>query len=302
MDKAQAIAAASVSCRALWKSYDAELDAHRWRHAVLRDLSLSVKAGRSTALVGGGLGPVTLLRCLAGLVTPDRGSVVWRAASGLIVPPPPRALVGAGWRPYACQTVSDVLQAAVPPERGQAAADLLVARVARRCALAGSLGRRVVEMPPVAVRLVATAAAVVAGARWLFLDRREAIDVLDGDPVASAGRRAGASPGAAPMLLEAAVLDALTGSGCTVVMAGPSGHCAPLAPLVTIALSSGRHSARREPGRMQRVAERQAFTTLCGGPEAMERELERELEPGLEQACAPSSGVVAPVATAPGPP
>lgn len=289
MEKPQLLAAASVSCTTLRKSYEAELDGHRWRHAVLRDLSLDVRAGRCTAIVGAGLGPVTVLRCLAGLVTPERGSVTWRAADGRLVLPPPRILVSAGWRPYACQTVGDVLQAAVPTGHGQADADLLVGRAARRCALTASLGRRVVALSPATVRLVATAVAVVAGARWLLLDRREAVDVLDDDPgAASVDCADGSSPESFQTLLEAAVLRALIGSGYTIVIAGPAPHCRPLTPAATIALSSGRLATRREPGIMRRVAERQPVATTPEDVGSMER------------TAVPA--VVAPVATASGPP
>ncbi len=287
MEQHDLLSVASVSCTALHKSYDAELDGHRWRHAVLRDLSLAVCAGRFTAIVGAGLGPVTVIRCLAGLVTPERGSVVWRASDGRLMPPPPRRLVAAGWRTYACQTVGDVLQAAVPHGHDQAAADHLVGMAARRCALTASLGRRVVALPAASVRLVATAAAVVAGARWLLLDRREAVDALDVAGGAGSIERAGSAPSRNfPTLLEAAVLRALARSGYTIVIAGPAPHCTPLAPTATIALSRGRLAARPDRGMMRRVAEREPVVMTPDEVGPMER--------------APASAVVAPVATASG--
>lgn len=289
MEHTQVLAVASASCTALSKSYQAESGGHRWRHAVLRDLSLAVRAGRCTAIVGAGLGPVTVLRCLAGLVTPESGSVVWRGSDGRLLPPPARRFVTAGWRPYACQTVADVLQAAVPPGHAQSAADRVVNTVARRCALAALLETRVVTLPAASVRLVATAAAVVAGARWLLLDRREAVDVLDaGEDDDSFGRAGAASPRTFQTLLESAVLRALAGSGYTIVIAGPAPHCAPLTPVVTIALSSGRLATRRQPAMMRRVAERQP---LALDPERM----------GPMDGAA-MSAVVAPVATASGSP
>ncbi|EGG47099.1 ABC transporter ATP-binding protein [Streptomyces griseoaurantiacus M045] len=55
------------------------LDARYGRELVLRGLSLTVPAGRCTAVVGpSGSGKTTLARCLAGLHRPVRGGVEWR--------------------------------------------------------------------------------------------------------------------------------------------------------------------------------------------------------------------------------
>ncbi len=287
MEQHHLLSVASVSCTALRKSYDAELGGHRWRHAVLSDLSLAVRARRCTAIVGAGLGPVTVLRCLAGLVTPERGSIVWRAYDGRLTAAPPRRLVAAGWRPYACQSVADVLQAAVPPGHRQSAADHLVSMAARRCALTSLLGKRVLALPAANVRLIAIAAAIVAGARWLLLDQREAVDVLNDDASAGSIQRAGnAQSRNFPTLLEAAVLGALADSGFTIVIAGPAPQCAPFAPAATIALSRGRLAARPELGMMRRVAERQPDVVTAAEIGSVERTA--------------GSTVVAPVATASG--
>lgn len=275
MENPRSLDVVSVSCTALGKSYEAELDGRRWRHAVLRDLALSVRAGRCTAVVGAGLGPVTVLRCLAGLVAPERGSLVWRASDGRPVAPPSRMLVAAGWRPYSCQTVADVLQAAVPAGRSQAEADCAVGLAARQCALAASLERRVIHLSPAAIRLVATAAAVVGGARWLLLDRREAIDVLaDHEDPRSVGCVGSNASAVFQNLLEAAVLRSLVSSGHTIVVAGPEAHCMPLLPEAVITLARGRLCASREPGTMRRVAERQRpdMRTGNGGATACESE------------------------------
>ncbi|MGI5440683.1 ABC transporter ATP-binding protein [Streptomyces shenzhenensis] len=55
------------------------LDAAHGRVSVLHDISLTVPAGRCTAVVGpSGSGKTTFARCLAGLHRPTRGSVEWR--------------------------------------------------------------------------------------------------------------------------------------------------------------------------------------------------------------------------------
>ncbi|MBZ6192064.1 ATP-binding cassette domain-containing protein [Streptomyces olivaceus] len=55
------------------------LDAAHGRVRVLRDVSLTVRAGCCTAVVGpSGSGKTTLARCLAGLHRPARGGVEWR--------------------------------------------------------------------------------------------------------------------------------------------------------------------------------------------------------------------------------
>ncbi|PYF12698.1 NitT/TauT family transport system ATP-binding protein/sulfonate transport system ATP-binding protein [Rhodobacter viridis] len=62
-----------VSVRDLYKSFTL----NRAALAVLRGLNLSVAGGESLAIVGpSGCGKTTLLRVLAGLETPDRGSVL----------------------------------------------------------------------------------------------------------------------------------------------------------------------------------------------------------------------------------
>ncbi|MHB1223845.1 MAG: hypothetical protein ACYC2G_07330 [Gemmatimonadaceae bacterium] len=238
--------AASFSCVGLGKCYEAEASGRRWRHAVLRYLSLAVRAGRCTAIVGLGLGPVTVLRCMAGLTVPERGTMHWRDASGRPAGAPRRALITAGWRPYGCHTVRDVLEQAVPAGLGQTEADARVAGAALQCALPAVLGLRAAVLPPAGVRLVATAAAIVSGASWLLLDRREAGETV-GPWVASAD--------AGAVWLERLVLQRLARSGLTIVAAGPVEHCASLAPAASIALAAGRLERRRDPESARRVAE-----------------------------------------------
>lgn len=248
--------ATSFACEGLRKSYEAEAHGHRWLHAVLRDVSLVVHGGRCTAIVGQGLGPVTLLRCMAGLVVPERGALRWRDGSGRITAPPRRALVAAEWRPYECHTVRDVLEQAVPAGWPQRAADAQVADAARRCALETALARRAASMPQATIRLVATAAALVGGARWLLLDRRGAVDAaVDAAAGSAAGGPHACSTDVGAVRLEARVLRRLARDGLTVVAAGPADHCATIAPEASIALAAGRLERRRERDVWRRVAE-----------------------------------------------
>lgn len=253
--------AATFACVGLRKHYEAEMDGRRWRHSVLRDLTLGVRAGRCTAIVGHGLGPVTVLRCMAGIVVPESGALRWRDAAGRPAAPPSRALVSAGWRPYACHTVRDVLEQAVPAGRVQAEADARVAAAALHCALGDVLAARAATLPAATVRLVATAAALVAGAHWILLDRREATDATD-RPTAACPRDVAAHPAAAR--LEGLVLRRLARSGRTIVVAGPAECCAWLAPSAIITLRAGRLQRRREPEPARRVAEREPSPSVAG--------------------------------------
>ncbi|MGW3968838.1 ABC transporter ATP-binding protein [Streptomyces ardesiacus] len=65
------------------------LYASHGRDQVLRDVSLAVRPGSCTAVVGvSGSGKTTLARCLAGLHPPTRGSVEWRESRGPRTGPP----------------------------------------------------------------------------------------------------------------------------------------------------------------------------------------------------------------------
>src|SRR5258707_7525737 len=62
------MSAAAVDCAGLWKFYG--------DYPALRDISLTVPAGRCLALIGrNGAGKTTLLRMLAGCSKPGRGQV-----------------------------------------------------------------------------------------------------------------------------------------------------------------------------------------------------------------------------------
>lgn len=250
--------AACFTCAGVGKSYAATVGGRPWRHVVLRDLSLVVRAGCLTAIAGMGPGPVTVLRCMAGLVAPERGRVSWRDQHGQRTSAPPRALVDARWRPYACFTVRDVLEHAVPRGLTQPDADRLVCDAAARCSLGDDLGRRVTSLAPPAARLLAVAAALAGGARWLLLDRRDASDA--GARPADPRPEGGSGPALAPApegaaRTERSVLRSLVASGITVVVAGPAGRCGPLAPSAVIALDGGWLEAGPEAVPGHRVAE-----------------------------------------------
>ena len=83
------------------------------RGPVLRDVSLTVRQGETVCLMGpSGLGKTTLLRCVAGLETPDAGAVTgvprrlgyvfrWLRAG-----PCRRKRFYSIWRSWACPTAS----------------------------------------------------------------------------------------------------------------------------------------------------------------------------------------------------
>ena len=91
MSEGGASGAGFVEVRNLVKRYD--------RYAALSDVSFSVPEGGTAALLGpSGCGKTTMLRCIAGLETPDAGSVrigdtvVFDAAARIDLPPEKRGL------------------------------------------------------------------------------------------------------------------------------------------------------------------------------------------------------------------
>lgn len=240
--------AVSVALRGLWKSYDVG-PAHRAaRIVVLRDAGLRIARGDVVAIHGVGAGPLTFLRCLAGLVTPDAGTVAWRDARDRIAPPPTRALVAADWRPAAdCLTVRDVLElsaAHAPCARRAARPAAAVAAAERRCELLAVRDARVVTLPPVERWRVGLAAAVATGADWIMLE-------LPREPVLAAAW----SPHdrGAPLAVRRALV-ALRADGRTIVAAAGGGRTA-LVP-ATRALHWDRGQPRAvAPARRARVAE-----------------------------------------------
>jgi ABC-type thiamine transport system ATPase subunit len=138
---------------------------------VVREATFHVDGGECLALDGAGLGPLTLLRCVAGLVRPDRGGVEWRGEDGTPARAPAVALVSGDWRPAAAAfTVRDVLEQAVPAGRPQGEADRRIAAVLRGCALRPLAARRVAALDAVERWRVGVAGALVSGAPWLCLE------------------------------------------------------------------------------------------------------------------------------------
>ncbi|HEU4630317.1 MAG TPA: hypothetical protein VFS08_11275 [Gemmatimonadaceae bacterium] len=138
---------------------------------VVRDLTLCMDRGECLAIDGAGLGPLTVLRCVAGLVCPDGGAVEWRADDGTRVAAPPVALVAGAWRPASgALTVRDVLEGAVPAGRWQGEIDRRIAAVLRGCALEALAGRRAVGLGTVERWRVGVACALVGGAEWLCIE------------------------------------------------------------------------------------------------------------------------------------
>ena len=205
-------AAETLVCRGLAKSYAVGPAACAERRAVLRDLSLVVDRGTLVATLaptaGGGLGARTLLRCLAGLATPDAGTIAWRGPRGERVPPPRRALVGEDWRPSAaCLTVRDVVEGAVPVRTWQPEADRRVALALESTGLAAHEGRLAAPLAPAVRWRVGVAAALAAGAEWLLLE----------PPAAAAGDAAADNAATRDAEATAAALLAARRGGVTIL-------------------------------------------------------------------------------------
>jgi len=192
---APAAQAAAVVARDLWRGFG--------RERVLRGVSLDVPAGGGLAVFGpNGSGKSTLLRALAGLLRPQRGTVVI-GGEDLFAGPRARRRIGyVGHEPmlYGGLTIRENLQlfAAL---YGIAAPR---ARIEAVCALLGLTGHR--EM--VAGRLSRGLSQRAAVARALL--HQPAVLILD-EPFA------GLDPDAASRL--AAHLDGFRGDGGTVVLA-----------------------------------------------------------------------------------
>ena len=168
--------AATLVVRGLCKAYDVGPVDRPTRRAVLRDLSLIVDRGDCVALVEGGVGALTLLRCIAGLVTPDAGTLAWRDRRSRRAWPPTRSLVEGSWRPAArCLSVRDVLEVAVPAGCSQADAARRVADAAGAVAVGAQLTRAAAARAPPARWRVGLAAALVAGAEWLLVELPPAV-------------------------------------------------------------------------------------------------------------------------------
>ena len=134
------------------------------RGPVLRDVSLTVRQGETVCLMGpSGLGKTTLLRCVAGLETPDAGAV-----TGV-----PRRLGYVFQEDRLCDAFSAV--ANVRLAAGRTLPEIL--RHLEELGLAGSARRPVSQLSGGMRRRVAIARAVCAGPQLLLLD--EAFKGLD---------------------------------------------------------------------------------------------------------------------------
>lgn len=193
------------------------MGAASYRHVVLGGVSLDLGSAGCEAVVGTGLGPVTLLRCMAGILAPQAGWIRWYDRSGRPTTSPRRALAAAGWRPYRSFTLRDVLEHGVPGEASQAEADRMVAAALALCLLEGHARRRATTLSPPLRRVLCMALAVVGGARWLLIehpgdDGAEAV----GDPRAC--------------IAEGVAMRRLVQSGYTLILAGAPGSVFPCAP------------------------------------------------------------------------
>lgn len=129
------------------------------RGPVLRDVSLTVRQGETVCLMGpSGLGKTTLLRCVAGLETPDAGAV-----TGV-----PRRLGYVFQEDRLCDGFSAVEN--VRLVTGKAIIEDEIRRHLEELGLADSLDRPVRELSGGMRRRVAIARAVCFGADLLLLD------------------------------------------------------------------------------------------------------------------------------------
>lgn len=251
-----------LAVRGISKSYMVGTRRRARLCVVVRDVTLFVDRGDALAIDGAGLGPLTLLRCVAGLVRPDRGRVEWRAGDGVRAAAPAVALVPGDWRP-ACGalTVRDVLEGAIPAGRPQRDADRRIAAVLRGCALQSLVERRAVALTDVERWRVGVASALVGAAEWLCVELPPGW-----------GRPPVAQPFDAAAVRHN-LLAARVG-GRTVIVAGP--HAASLAVATrtlrwvrgTLQLAGARaHSQPGEAPAPRRVAEGDAAAplTLAGG-------------------------------------
>jgi ABC-type transport system involved in cytochrome c biogenesis ATPase subunit len=227
--------AALLVLRGLCKSYDVGPARRPTRHTVLRDLSLTVDRGECVAVLDGGLGALTLLRCIAGLAGPDAGTLAWRDERGGRAPPPARVLVSADWRPAAaCLSVRDVLEGAVPPVR-QGVAERRVGDAADAAGLRPLLADAAATLPAGPRWRVGIGAALAAGAEWLLAEL---------PPLAGADAAA-----------VRAALRAAGGRGVTVVASAPAAARDAVPATRTLLWRGGRLALRTEAEAARRVAE-----------------------------------------------
>ena len=239
-----------VRCRGVRHWYDASLRGVRWCNEVLPAVSLELGARRFEAVIGEGAGPVTLLHCIAGLTIPREGRMEWCDLAGRSTARPRITFIPAGWRPYRCFTVRDVLEQAVPPGTDQRTADTLVARTMERCALSGHAWNRARRLAGPLRPLLAIGAALVAGAEWVLLDM-----TMD-------ERRSRASDDIVARRTGATVVRRLAQDGLTILAAGPPGCYAPWIPRRVHRLPAGELREQCAATHMARVAEGPPVATV----------------------------------------
>ena len=128
--------------------------------AVLRDVSLRVERGDFVTIVGpNGAGKTTLLKCLAGLLTPDSGTVV--RASGASVGYVPQRLSAADAMPLSARAFLSL-------RRGATAA--AVARIAEETAVSATLDSPLHALSGGELQRVLTARALLGSPDLLVLD------------------------------------------------------------------------------------------------------------------------------------
>ena len=156
-------------------------------HAALDGVSFSVRKGGTAALLGpSGCGKTTMLRCLAGLETPDAGviriggQVVFDAAAGIDLPPEAREL-GIVFQSYAIwphMTVAGNVGLPLRVRRvPKAQIRERVARVLGQVGLAGWIDRPATQLSGGQQQRVALARALVHEPRLVLFD--EALSNLD---------------------------------------------------------------------------------------------------------------------------
>ena len=141
-----------------------------WEQVALEECSFRIRTGQCVLVTGPASAPCTALALIAGLIRPGTGVLCWCDGQGRRVPPPARRFIGATWRPHACLSVRDTLEAAVSRRTWQRNADRLIDRALHQCALHAAAGLRMPALDADLLARLAVAVALVGGARWILLE------------------------------------------------------------------------------------------------------------------------------------